>query len=61
VREVYYRELSKLEKYGVDIAFINTVPGISYWTGAIVFIKRVRPKLVVPMHLRGETVVIDYF
>lgn len=61
IMKIYYDALRELKCYTIDIAFINTVPGISNWTGAIDFVKEIRPKLVVPMHLRGQTEYIKDF
>ena len=59
--KIYYRALRELKRFTIDIAFINAVPGINNWTGAIDFVKEVKPKLVAPMHLHGQTMYIKDF
>jgi L-ascorbate metabolism protein UlaG (beta-lactamase superfamily) len=52
----YFAEvLMKLKQWPIDIAFSNTDPRLPNWSGAVQFIKTIKPKLFVPMHTFGKT------
>ncbi len=47
--------LAELVRHGVDIAFSNTDKRLENWAGGLEFVRTVRPRVFVPMHVFGKT------
>jgi L-ascorbate metabolism protein UlaG (beta-lactamase superfamily) len=47
--------LAELARKGVDIAFSNTDKRLENWAGGLEFVRTVRPRVFVPMHVFGKT------
>lgn len=61
IEERFFRELSKICKYNIKLAFIAIDPRVKNWAGALDFIEAIKPEYVVPMHLLGHVGLIEGF
>ncbi len=46
---------------GLDIAFVNADPRLTHWAGGVEFARRLKPRLLVPMHCFGQVEALRAF
>ncbi|MDD2718026.1 MAG: MBL fold metallo-hydrolase [Candidatus Wallbacteria bacterium] len=59
--EYFEQVLKKLEKWRVDIAFSDADNRVRNWSGAADVVKKLAPKMFIPMHAFGKTSLVSEF